>query len=124
MTARMLVIETNGTTRLVENADYHAINAAVGGWIEGIPVDADVRIYVNEEGKLNGLPANPVADEFWAEVFPREHRMPGDFLVGPVAIFGPEDDEGDSTDVPDWVLARFDVSLDTGAYNENLPRMG
>lgn len=108
----MLVIPATDAPRVVEHADYDAISAAVGGWLEPAPVDGDITIYVHEEGKTLGLPFNKAADDLWAEVFPVEDRHDGDFLVGSAAVLGGVDDDGNDTDVPGWVLERFGICPD------------
>jgi hypothetical protein len=119
----MLVINEIGDAWVVEDADYDAIFEAVGGWIEGVPTaEGTVTMYCNEEGKLNGMAPNPAAEDLWAELMPTSWRVPGvaayvrralgvlndgDTLVGPVAVFGPIDEDGETTDVPDELVARF-----------------
>jgi hypothetical protein len=58
----------------------------------------DVAIYGNEEGKLLGLPANPVAHVVVGEL------MPGDFIVGTVVVLGFDETTGEEQDIPQHVL--------------------
>ena len=54
-----------------------------GGYMEHINLQVDgvwLDIWLDEEGKLKGLPVNLA--------------VPGDALVGPIVITGPADDEG------------------------------
>ena len=66
------------------------MQALVGGYIEAVAVDPEDRfsIYVNEEGKLDGL--EPCA--VWMV-----DGVPYDVLVGPIVLRGPVDADGDDT---------------------------
>lgn len=70
----------------------------VAGYIEPINItlgDEDasaVSMYVNEEGKLQGLPYNPRAT-FLAQ----DSIMAFDYIAGDAVVVGPVDDEGDDT---------------------------
>jgi hypothetical protein len=70
------------------------LQAAVGGWIEYVPTEQDVTLYCNEEGKIEGLPANRVATAAFGQLI-----QPHDYLAGDVVIIGPQDDEGNDTDL-------------------------
>lgn len=81
------VIEPTGDERKVAyttrgEPPLEALQAAVGGLIEGIRVRYEGRVrraYVNEEGLLDGLPLNPKAT-----VMAREFGYGS--IVGPVAV--------------------------------------
>lgn len=97
---------------LADFPDYQSINTALGGWIEAVPTDERVTIYVNEEGKLLDLPANPIAYAFWQTVDTYHcTTTPGwnDWIAGPAVILGGTDDEGETLPVPadifDWFSA-------------------
>lgn len=80
-----------------EFADYQR---AVGGLIQ--PVDVDdlkVTFYVNEEGKLHGLPANWRATLLWWVNEPSMRDR--DYFVGDVVLVGAPDGSGDTTDLPE-----------------------
>jgi hypothetical protein len=70
--------------RMDANAGSHLreIRAVVGGYIEGIRLGADVYMYVDEEGKLKGLPMNSRATALAIGA-----GLP-DFVVGPVLLVG------------------------------------
>lgn len=93
-----ILIRPNDLPVLIDQDwDLDALQAAVGGWIEGFATGFDgTAVYGNEEGKILGLPLNPVVDELM-----RAQGVvgPGDFIVGPVVFLG-IDDEGENTDVP------------------------
>jgi hypothetical protein len=71
--------------------DYQS---AVGGDIEALELSGGATMYLNDAGKLDGLPLNPRATQL-------SHLMPRDWIVGPVLILGPVDGNGDDTDLPD-----------------------
>lgn len=75
------------------NLDF--LQKQVAGYIEPVDVTMDgqeVTMYVNEEGKLQGLPYNPRAT-FLAQ----DSIMAFDYIAGDVVVVGPVDDEGDDT---------------------------
>ena len=97
-----IIVRTDGTLQTREFDTYEEINEALSGYIEGIFGEGWTG-YCNEDGKLIGLPVNRAATWF------AQHNgwnVP-DFLVGPVIFFGPTDEEGDDTSVPQWVIDRL-----------------
>lgn len=74
-----------------ELADYQAV---VGGYIERVELEDGCSLWLNEEGKLNRLPFNSIATDI---ALPR--LMFGDTIVGDVVILGPDDGEGNDTDL-------------------------
>jgi hypothetical protein len=74
----------------------------VGGSIEGITInrpgaeEADWEMYLNEEGKLLGLPLNPRATALASGVLGLR-----DYIAGDAMITGPIDDEGRETGLDD-----------------------
>jgi hypothetical protein len=96
-----ITVNPDGTwTRNVNDFDYPWLRDQVGGWIEAVAGgDAELNAmwvaYVNEEGKLHGLPPNPIAEKWM-----RSHGVGlrfDDYIVGPVVFVGPPDEEGDDT---------------------------
>lgn len=61
------------------------LQAAVGGYIELVKVveGGSKLMFVNEEGKMNGLPINEAATELWAN--------PHDFIVGNALVCSPKE---------------------------------
>ena len=103
-----IVIHADGNAETIEVvADLEALGEIVGGILEAIvpQVDTGYRwtAYLNEEGKLEGLPHNFVADVI-ATMLGWAGRVGGDFLVGPVVFLGPIDAEGDDTSIQDNVV--------------------
>ena len=70
----------------------------VGGWIEHVALPHNHNGFINEEGKLKGLPWN----HFATELRRLAHRLsPSETIVGPVVIVGPVDSNGDHSSVTD-----------------------
>lgn len=89
-------ISVEGATEVVEfdkEKSYETLKQSVAGWIERVPLPkAGLDLWVNEEGKILGLPVNPVATVlFHSEFFPREVS---DYICGNVIITR-SDDEGE-----------------------------
>lgn len=96
---RALLIPAGGKPEEVEVSDENELDDLqryVGGWIEYVPTNEDVTLYCNEEGKIEGLPPNPLATSLFGSLL-----MPGDYLAGDVILLGPIDDEGASTSIDD-----------------------
>src|SRR5262245_31873406 len=102
---KCLVVNTDGQMTVEEPDDFglEYLRGKVGGWIEAIGDRASWSAYLNEEGKLDGLPVNPMADQLAQQL--GWQYLPGDFLVGNVVFCGPPDGAGEDTSVPDFVLA-------------------
>jgi hypothetical protein len=83
------------TTGTVEELDMTAdglqvLQTAVGGWVQAIDLDDELTMWLNEEGKLVGLPHNPYAQFAWDKRF-GAHT---DYMVGDVVFTGGTDEEG------------------------------
>jgi hypothetical protein len=98
-----LRIDIDGTVTALADASYETIHLGVGGWIEAVPTDGRIVIWVNEERKLNHLPFNPLGHALWAHVDHYGCIAAGDWLAGPCVVTGPSDDRGNTTSVADWV---------------------
>jgi len=95
-TIKVRVIKTDGTdeVREVEN-DLDTFQALVGGWIEAVGLDNGATVYLNEEGKIHGLPFNALAHELLHQ---HSGVSPHDYIVGDVFVTGGPDEEGEETD--------------------------
>jgi len=71
----------------------------VGGWIESIPMPMNCHAFINEEGKLIGLPINPLATTLYNLAV---HGS--DMVAGNAVVFGPPNEDGDETPVTDEFL--------------------
>lgn len=103
-----LVIGPDGTISLqsmdVDGGDD--LRTLVGGWIECAPCgDAELSFWVNEEGKLNGLPYNELGTALWYLTTPS--MLGRDIMVGPVVITGGIGPEGETLTLPAGWAAKF-----------------
>lgn len=109
---RALFIPVDGDVHVVDSdITLSWLQEQVGGYIQPVYVaqvltdrgrrEVDACVYVNEEGKLNGLPINPRATDFCALAIGGWRR---DVIVGNVVVIGPPGPEGEETPVPDDVV--------------------
>ncbi len=54
----------------------------VGGLVEAVPTTTRLRMYVNEEGRLKGLPLNVKA----TALLPPHYLQAGNFIVGDAVV--------------------------------------
>jgi hypothetical protein len=106
------------------------LGQAVGGWIEHLATeDGKTDFWVNEEGKIHGLPVNFVATDVLRALYPwrPEQVWPGGpgepFMVGNVVLTGNRGPE--TASVPDGVWERLQAMAGpTGVWtihNAELP---
>lgn len=96
---KAVIIRTDGTTETIDLStdELAQLQGAVGGWVEAIDLNDSLTMWVNEEGKLTGLPHNPGAQRYWDSAF-----GPGtDFIVGNAVLTGGIDGEGDTIGLDD-----------------------
>ncbi|CAB4129738.1 Protein of unknown function DUF3846 [uncultured Caudovirales phage] len=89
---KAVIIHTNGSKSVVEfneETEYDVLSGAVGGYIERVTMRNEVDMWVNEEGKLNGLPQNPIATAIWQDSYGNT-----DVIVGDVIFTCDSDTEG------------------------------
>ena len=80
MDIQVLKVEPGRAPEMVTMSNtLEAFQAAVGGYIETVGLDANATLICNEEGKLMGLPAN--------------RRLGDDVIAGTFLIVGEEDGE-------------------------------
>lgn len=91
-------------------ADLETLQALAGGDIQLVGLRAyAMNMYLNENGKLESLPANARATVLchWSEAIRAD-----DFICGDAIVLGPIDDEGEETGLRDvqveW-LRRFET---------------
>lgn len=72
----------------------------VGGYIEAIPSADSVTIWVNEEGKLQGLQENILAEQFYKPFDRYGCLKAGDWIAGNVVITGKASPSGRATSAP------------------------
>lgn len=76
----------------IEDANLETLQEAVGGLIQAVDLTPRLTMWCNEEGKLMGLPVNPVATAMWTRYFGET-----DVIVGDVVFTGGSDEEGETT---------------------------
>jgi hypothetical protein len=96
-----------------------AMQKLVGGYIEALSLTDEVSAYINEEGKIEGLPRNEAGDRLVKHALSTVGRtmLPGDYVAGPLVLMGQPDDEGYDTGVPESVvdlLQAAKVTIGTG----------
>lgn len=105
----ILIIKTDGTVEretLSGNGSeqFAMIQKAVDGWVERVPLeDYTLLMWVNEEGKVRGLPANRLATLLWE----KEYGIGTDVMVGNVVITGDDTGEGETGGLPEGVAERL-----------------
>lgn len=97
-------VDVDGSVTALTDDSYATLRAAVGGLIEACPTAGSCIVWVNEEGKVNGLPRNLFGEALWFLVGDCGCLAAGDWMAGPCVITGPADREGELTPVPAWVL--------------------
>lgn len=103
--AKALIIKTDGTQEIKEftvGDSYELIREGVGGWIECVALpELDADMWVNEEGKLVGLPFNAFGTALWAS-----HYGLTDIILGDIVITGGANGEGDTIGLTEEALAK------------------
>jgi hypothetical protein len=102
---KAVIINTDSTKSLVEfelGGAYEVLSAAVGGWIECVGLSPDADMWVNEEGKLDKLPQNPIGTALWADKYGYS-----DIIVGNIIITGGVDEEGDTVGLTEEQVSYF-----------------
>lgn len=93
MGIKAVVLPVRGDPREIDVIDWRTLGKAVGGWIEIAPTPGSpFTMYVNEEGKIDGLPFNPRADRL-----ANRYRDWKDPLMGDVVLVGPPTRDGEDT---------------------------
>lgn len=91
-----VIVKDPGEPPRMETIDntLEALQALVGGWLEAIPTpDPATAVYVNEEGRLDGL----------------EPNVGG--LVGPILVTGLDPKSGDTVDMTVAQARRYAAML-------------
>jgi hypothetical protein len=85
-TKMALLIAPSGSIRQVfpeQGSCFTAeeLGALVEGGLGCVPLPGDRLLWINKEGKLHGLPSNPLAT-----ILARSVLWPGDYIAGPVVV--------------------------------------
>lgn len=100
--SEVLVINTDGTMKVEKltgdpSVDWKLFQETVGGYFERVPLANYTQLmWVNEEGKIIGLPHNPLAQKLWD----MEWGEGTDVVVGNVIITGEDTEEGETSPLP------------------------
>ena len=115
---KAVIITTQGEKSIVEfekGNSYNLLRDTVGGLIQCVTLPhilGCVDMWLNEEGKVIGLPQNPIATALWDDLYPDT-----DFMVGDI-ILTQSDDEGDTIGLTDEQVQFF------MSYTRNLTLLG
>ena len=98
---KALVLKTNNTVEVEQDTEefvsYATLSRAVGGLIEAVTLPNGLTLWVNEEGKNDGLPVNDYATRLFVSAF----GAGIDIIVGDAIITGGYDDEGETLGLTD-----------------------
>lgn len=95
----------------VPRIDLDFLRAKVGGRVEYVALEEEVAgigMYLNEEGKLEGLPLNERAT-YLAHTF--EAIFGNDYIVGDTVLVGPADNMGNETGLTDTALILIAMAI-------------
>jgi hypothetical protein len=95
---RVIHISTDNKIEVmeVEQIEYDTLYEAVNGLVELVSINEDIDMWLNEEGKVNGLEPNIIASLLYNKVFPNF-----DVIMGDVVITGGADEEGNTVGLSD-----------------------
>lgn len=114
-------ITTDGQKSVVEFTNetcYETLSEAVGGYIECVSLydkPGAPDMWVNEEGKLDGLDQNPIATALWVDMYSTT-----DVMAGNVIITGGADEEGYTQGLTDDQVEFF-LKYDKIIWNTAMP---
>jgi hypothetical protein len=101
-----VIIKADGTKSIAEfevGNSYNLIKDAVGGYIQVVPLaKAKADLWVNEEGKLDNLPQNPIGTSLWVDEYGYT-----DTIVGNIIITGGTDENGETLGLSLEQVAKF-----------------
>lgn len=100
MRAILIPADTTAAVEEISIETYEDLNAAVGGFIQVLyyPGREDTVAYINEEGKLQGLPINPRATALM--MTPEMGYLDGDYVAGALVLIGANLATGEDVDLP------------------------
>lgn len=105
---KALLIDTEGhAVELDLDAEKNTLSKAVDGLIQAVDINQNLTMWLNEEGKLMGLPINSLG----TAVFRRAHAIQ-DIIVGNIVLTGGVDEEGDTIGLTEEQLASWKFIAD------------
>jgi hypothetical protein len=90
------------------NGSLEDLQRVVGGWVQAVQLSDTITLWINEEGKLDGLPFNHNATLVWEHFFGKGT----DIVVGNAFFTGGVDKDGNSEDISEsdfFMLKRLAV---------------
>lgn len=93
------IVKVDGSREIVEfekGNSYDVLSKAVGGYIECVSFADNLDMWVNEEGKLIGLPVNDYGTVFWQSIYGAT-----DVICGDIIFTGGVDSEGETLGLSD-----------------------
>lgn len=117
---KVISITTDNVVKIMElpEIEYETLYEAVNGLVELVSLNRDIDMWLNEEGKLLGLPINSIATLIWEQVFAKT-----DIIAGNVIITGGADDEGNTIGLSDESITEVMLLIQNGinsAFNEDM----
>ena len=105
---KALVIGTDDTIEVIDldgpDGTLKILQNAVDGWVQVVDLNPKLSIWVNEEGKMHGLPVNKLATVMFQKVFGQV-----DIMVGNAVLTGGTDSEGETLGLTDEQVERFQI---------------
>ena len=103
-----VIITTDGDATKISEISLKSLQTAVGGWVQAVDLDHDLTIWVNEEGKMDGLPVNPIATRLWEKYI----GVGTDIIAGNAVFTGGTDDDGETLGLADDKVAMLMASVE------------
>ena len=96
------------TPTTIELRPITDLRAALGGYLEALPVGEGFLCFIDEDGKAKQLPPNELATNVIQAMLAKRGRslLPGDGIVGP-AIFVSVDEDGNEGDLHESVIREY-----------------
>ena len=101
------IVKVDGSREIVEfekGKSYDVLSKAVGGYIELVRLADNLDMWVNEEGKLMGLPVNEYGTVFWTNLYGAT-----DVICGDIIFTGGSDEEGETLGLNDDEIAALEA---------------
>ena len=106
---KALLVTADGNVEVVDQDwTYQQISSAVGGLIQPVYFENDYDstfAYVNEEGKILGMPENVILTNYWYES--GVTVLIGDYIAGNAVVFGGIDNDGNNKEITADVAAKI-----------------
>lgn len=108
---KALLIDTEGHAVELDldskEGSLKTLQTAVDGLIQAIDINQNLTMWLNEEGKILGLPINSLGTAMY-----RRATEVKDIIVGNIVLTGGVDDEGDTLGLTDEQIASWKFMAD------------